>query len=82
MFKDKSLIENRKREIKINGVYKHFKGNLYIVLDVARCSETGHELVIYRSLKDGKLWSRAKEMFMDIKQVEDLYTYRFSLYQF
>ena len=28
------------REIKINGVYKHFKGDSYIVIDVAYDSET------------------------------------------
>jgi len=28
------------REIKINGIYKHFKGDYYLVIDIANHSET------------------------------------------
>ena len=38
------------RELKINGVYKHFKGDYYIVENVATFSETREKLVIYRGL--------------------------------
>ncbi len=31
------------RQVKINGVYKHFKGNYYIVVDIARDTETLEE---------------------------------------
>ena len=37
-------------EILKNRVYKHFKGDLYIVEDVALYSEDKNELVIYRAL--------------------------------
>lgn len=49
----------------INGIYKHFKGDHYIVVDVAKYSETEEELVIYRQLYNkGELWARPKEMFL------------------
>lgn len=52
-------------ELKINGVYKHFKGDYYIVLDVAEHTETGEKLVIYRALYgDNKLYARPYDMFL------------------
>ena len=37
-------------ELKIKGIYKHFKGDYYIVEDIAIYSETKEEYVIYRAL--------------------------------
>lgn len=52
-------------ELKINGIYKHFKGDYYIVLDVAEHTETGEKLVIYRALyEDAKLYARPYDMFL------------------
>ena len=52
-------------KIKINGIYKHFKGNSYIVVDIAKDSETLEDSVIYRALYDeGTLWVRKKEDFL------------------
>jgi len=52
-------------ELKINGIYRHFKGDYYIVLDVAGHSETKELYVVYRQLYgDGKLWIRPLDMFL------------------
>lgn len=53
------------RELKINRVYKHFKGDYYLVTDIANDSETKEKFVVYRRLYgDGSLWIRPLEMFL------------------
>ena len=54
------------REIQKNRVYKHFKGDYYLVEDVVVHSETREKLVLYRPLYgDGKqLYVRPIEMFL------------------
>ena len=38
------------REIKIHGIYKHFKGDYYLVEEIAKDCETLEDVVIYRKL--------------------------------
>ncbi len=53
------------RELKIHGIYKHFKGDYYLVEDTAYDSETKDVMVLYRRLYgDGSLWVRPLEMFL------------------
>ena len=47
-----------------SGKYRHFKGNLYEVLTVAKHSETLEEMVVYRALYgEGGLWVRPAAMW-------------------
>jgi len=53
-------------ELKIKGIYRHFKGDYYLVEDVAFHSETGEKMVVYRALYgDNKLWVRPYNMFIE-----------------
>ena len=53
------------REIQLKRVYRHFKGDYYLVEDLARDSETGELCVIYRKLyDDSSLWIRPLTMFL------------------
>lgn len=53
-------------DVKIKGVYKHFKGDLYIVEDIAVNSETEEDMVVYRALYgDNKLWVRPLKLFCE-----------------
>ena len=48
------------------GIYQHYKGNLYEVLDLVKHSETEEELVLYRALYgEHGLWVRPHAMFFE-----------------
>ncbi|MBO5171294.1 MAG: DUF1653 domain-containing protein [Oscillospiraceae bacterium] len=70
--------------IQIGRIYRHFKGDYYLVEAVAKDSETNADMVIYRKLYgDGGLWVRPLSMFLS-KVDRDKYPevsqeYRFQL---
>lgn len=71
-------------ELVIHGIYRHFKGDYYLVEDIAYDSETKAEMVVYRRLYgDGTLWVRPKEMFLSEvdhnKYPNEKQKYRFEL---
>ena len=61
------------------GRYRHYKGNEYTVLGVARHSETVEEFVVYRQeYGDRGLWVRPAEMFAEIVEVNGVRMPRFA----
>lgn len=55
-------------DLKIGGLYVHYKNKRYKVTGVARHSETLEEMVIYEALYPndlGKVWVRPKKMFLE-----------------
>ena len=61
------------------GIYKHFKGNLYQVIEVATHSETREQLVVYRTLYgDYSMWVRPLMMFQETVEVDGQQVPRFS----
>lgn len=60
------------------GLYRHFKGNDYEVLDTARHSETEEEYVVYRPVKgDSGSWIRPLAMFQETVEHEGVVQPRF-----
>ena len=52
--------------LELGKIYRHFKGNYYLVLDTALHSETREEYVVYKSLYGkSKTYIRPLEMFLD-----------------
>lgn len=70
------------RQIK-RGLYRHFKGGLYEVIEFATHTETEEVMVVYKSLESGNIWCRPYEMFASEvdreKYPESKQKYRFEL---
>ncbi len=50
------------------GIYQHYKGNKYLVLGIAKHSETLEEVVVYCTLyenKESALWIRPLKIFLE-----------------
>ncbi len=51
------------------GIYQHYKGQRYRLIDIVRHSETLEELVMYEALYKndlGNFWVRPKKMFFEL----------------
>lgn len=59
------------KNLEIGAIYKHYKGNNYEIIGIAKNSDTLEDFVVYRGLYEspefGKnsLWIRPKEMFLE-----------------
>lgn len=61
------------------GLYRHYKGKDYLVLGVAKHSETEDELVTYRLLYgDYGLWVRPRAMFLESVEIDGRVQPRFT----
>ena len=63
------------------GYYKHYKGNVYEVIGIAKHSETLEDVVVYKACyqKEGEnLWVRPLKMFEDDVFIENKKIKRFS----
>jgi len=70
--------KGQSRTIKINTKYRHFKGNEYLVLYIAKHSETLEEMVVYQALYgDFGIWVRPLDMFLESVDRGGVMTYRF-----
>jgi hypothetical protein len=71
-------MNHNKRELKIGHKYRHFKGNEYLVLYLAKHSETLEDLVVYQALYGERgIWVRPLEMFLGQKEVDGKWVNRF-----
>lgn len=62
------------------GIYKHFKGNLYELLCVAKHSETLDDMVVYKALYgDGDTWVRPASMWNEQIEHDGKMVKRFQL---
>lgn len=65
-------------EVVIGKIYKHFKGNNYLVLHVAKHSETLEDMVVYQALYGERgIWVRPLSMFLEKKEVNGKLMNRF-----
>ncbi|MDP6968763.1 MAG: DUF1653 domain-containing protein [Gammaproteobacteria bacterium] len=61
------------------GIYRHFKGQRYQVMELVTHSETEQTLVLYRALYGERgLWVRPVDLFLGSKQVDGVAVPRFT----
>lgn len=73
------MTEKNNRTIKLNTKYKHFKGNEYLVLYLAKHSESLEDMVVYQALYgEFGIWVRPLSMFLEIIERDGLMIERFT----
>lgn len=54
------------QEISVGKTYRHFKGNVYKIIAIAKHSETDEEMVVYQNVEKGDIWTRPKFMWNEV----------------
>ena len=67
------------QEITVGKIYKHYKGNVYKIIALAKHSENLEDMIVYESVSDGKTWVRPKRMWNEIVDVNGCKSFRFTL---
>ena len=52
------------KEVKVGGIYRHFKGHMIEIQMIAKHSENLENMVIYKHLGSGEYWARPEKMFL------------------
>jgi len=64
--------------VEVGAKYRHFKGNDYLVLNIAKHSETLEDYVVYQALYGDKgIWVRPMSMFEEMVEVNGIPVNRF-----
>ena len=60
------------------GIYKHYKGNRYELLEVATHSETLEKMIVYKALYgNGEVWVRPASMWNEEVEINGKKVLRF-----
>ena len=65
------------QKIEVGKIYRHYKGNIYKVIALAKHSETVEDMVVYQNVEKGDIWTRPKFMWNEV--VDNKNTLRFTL---
>ena len=65
------------QKVEVGKIYRHYKGNVYKIIALAKHSETEEDMEVYSSLEEAKIWVRPKRMWNDI--IDNKGTLRFTL---
>ena len=65
------------QNIFVGGKYKHYKGNIYNIVAIAKHSETLEKMIVYKSVATNDIWVRPYNMWNEV--VDNSGTLRFTL---
>ena len=52
-------------EVKVGQIYRHFKGSLHTILNIALDSETTERMIVYDHVGTEEVWVRPEKMFLE-----------------